>query len=318
MTDFDIVAEYAAKKVADLKGLEDIQPIVEATRNLAITLSKRFSSPNLPAPNESVGVTVLKPKTAALFFDRVWRCPGLEQILPNDVSCYGATQMEYLPALLGLVARSLEISDTQIVDEVKLPYASKAWGASSVTRAIAESLFESHSILALPMYDSTESRDAEYQVGHTQVLVAAIEGLQVVDEDSLDVEQILEFRKDASAKSKFRQLRHWADKELAGKPSSFLIDAVSQRLEDYEWALKKHGILTVSELLDPKVLLGVASTAAALAFAGAEFWGALGAAGVVIGKAAVSVTQKLVDREDRKRGQGSEVAFVHELKKLSK
>ncbi len=324
MSDFDIVAEYVAKKMADRTGGEiESQHIAEAARDLAVTFSERFSSPNLPAPNESVGVTIFKPKTAALFFDRVWRCPGLVAKLPNDVTCYGATQMEYMPAILGMAAQLLEISSTQIVAEVDYPYTTKAWGALSQTRGIAESLFEAHSIRALPMYDSAEARDAEYQAGDTPVLVAAIDGLQVVDENSLDVQQILEFRKDPTAKSKFRRLRHWADKELTGKSSSFISDAISQRLEDYEWALKKHGIITVtgvlSELLDSNLLKGVGATIAGLGLANAD-WRLVAAAGtsIVLGKTVLSVSKMRIDMNEVKRGTGSEVAIVHELKKLSK
>ncbi len=122
-------------------------------------------------------------------------------------------------------------------------------------------------------------------------------------------------------------MRNWLDTEMVGKSISYVSDAIATRLDGYEWALKKHGIETVtgavSDLLDYRFLASAGSVVGGLLAGG--LWAGAGTglaelvgAGIVIGKAAVSVVNKRVDLADRKRGEGSEVAFVHELKKLTK
>ena len=59
----------------------------------------------------------------------------------------------------------------------------------------------------------------------------------------------------------------------------------------------------------------VAATAGGLLLAGQEFFAALAGAGILVGRAAVSITDKLVDLRDSERGPNAEVAFVHDIKR---
>jgi hypothetical protein len=134
-------------------------------------------------------------------------------------------------------------------------------------------------------------------------------------------DQVVDFRRDTEAKIKLRRLRNWLSNEFVGKPISYVSDAIAIKLDDYEWATKKHGISvvsgTVSNLLDSKFIATTAPVVGALWAGAGSGLAELAAAGLLIGKVAVSLTDKLVDLKDRKRGQGSEVAFVHEIKKLT-
>ena len=162
----------------------------------------------------------------------------------------------------------------------------------------------------------------EYKPGSDSALVAAISDLEIIDETKLTWSQVREVRKDKNSKTKLRKMRNWIDTEFSGKSVREVSDGISVRLEDYNWSIKKHGIETVtgtiSELLDPKLLSATTVAATGLSLAAGEFWAGVGAAGILVTRAAVSVTQKLIDLKDRKRGQGSEVAFVHEIAKLAK
>jgi hypothetical protein len=130
---------------------------------------------------------------------------------------------------------------------------------------------------------------------------------------------VIEFRRDSEAKKKLRRFRHWLDRDLVGKSVQYVADEIAGRLEDYEWALEKHGIQTVtgtlSDLLDPKVLGGGLVALVGGAAAVGEFWGAVAATGVLAGKATLSCASRLIDLHDAGRGPNAEVAFVHELKK---
>jgi hypothetical protein len=259
-----------------------------AAEDLATIIEKRFGEPRLPEAAETVAVTLDNPKTGALFFDRLWYAPCMEDGPPNEVMVWGATDVEIWPIVIGLALAPPNPLSLRMRD---------------------------------PMYESADACVREYRVGETETIVTAVENLGIVNEARLDWQQVMDFRNDPDAKIRLRRMRHWFDFELVGKPMSYVTDAIATRLDDYEWALKKHGIETVtgslSEVLDVRFLSAASAAMAGLAVAGGPSWAAIGAAGLLLGKATLSVTTKLVDLEDRKRGKGSEVAFIHELKRIS-
>ena len=55
-------------------ALEDRRYLAD---ELSRIIEKRFGAVNLPRSGETVAVTLDKPKTGALFFDRVWFAPGM-------------------------------------------------------------------------------------------------------------------------------------------------------------------------------------------------------------------------------------------------
>src|SRR5207244_674200 len=99
---------------------------------------------------------------------------------------------------------------------------------------------------AVPIYESMGSLEQDYHLGSSQIIVAALQGLRIVNERDLSWQQIADFRNDHAAKTKLRRLRHWLDSTMMGKPLSYVRDELAIRLDDYEWALKKHGINTVT------------------------------------------------------------------------
>jgi hypothetical protein len=115
---------------------------------------------------------------------------------------------------------------------------------------------------------------------------------------------------------------HWLDKEMVGKPRSFIEDEVACRVHDYEWALKKHGIQTVlgnlSSVLEPKALAASAAAVAGLSVAGHSLLGALAGVTLLAGRVAVNIARVALDYEDTRRTSHPEILFVFELRKLAK
>jgi hypothetical protein len=103
-------------------------------------------------------------------------------------------------------------------------------------------------------------------------------------------------------------------------PVPYVIDRLATRIDDYEWALKKHGIETVtgflSDLLDVRFLPVASAAVAGFAVAGGSSWAEIGATGLILGKAALSLTTRFVDLKDWRR-TNMEIAFIHEIKRLS-
>lgn len=187
-----------------------------------------------------------------------------------------------------------------------------------VCREIAKSFSGEHRMPMVPIYESEEKRDSEYHEGNGEAVVMALGNLQIVDEDKVTWGQVIEFRKEEESRRKYRRFLHWLDKGMVGKSQAFLEDEISERLEDYEWALKKHGIKTVlgtiDEALDGKYLIG----AGGLALAGHPILGLLGAGLLIGSKVGVKLKQTKLDFDDVERGLNSEISWVYEVKDLGK
>ncbi len=284
-----------------------------------------------PKNNETVAVTVSNKKTAALFFDKLWRPPGeADDRFPQELLAYGATDIEIWSAALSFMASAPNYSTEVDLDlffseflrntsdnpEIALAYKKN----TPMERAISDILRGKLGFNSIPVYVDSNRRDIEFTPGNYSTIVASINDLNIIDEDKLSWQQVLEFRRDPEAKLKLRRLRSWADNSLSGKSISQISDIIAVKLDDYEWSTKKHGISTIngciSDLIDPRFLGGLGVGAGALSLAGQGWIGAIAAAGLTVGRATLSIRQRMIDMRDQDRAAQSEVAFVHELRKL--
>lgn len=55
-------------------------------------------------------------------------------------------------------------------------------------------------------------------------------------------EQILEFRQDRGASRKYRNIRLWLRDGLHAETITEASELVEKKIEDYEWAIRKHGL----------------------------------------------------------------------------
>lgn len=277
----------------------------------------RLSEPILPKDGESLALSLRMPKTAALAFDRVYRSPLLADPVPKEIGFFGATEPEV--ALMSIVAVAFAAQQVG----VELPQ--RAFGGDTEdNRAQNLRLLCSRlpsAIHAYPtiLYDDVGSVERDYPAGSQEILTAAIRDIALVDEGSLAWEQVLEFRSDVQASRRYRRLIRWVDAKLLSQSASAVCDEIADRIEDYEWALRKHGIKTllgaVSCLLDPRFVKAVSVSVATTAFATSGVWAALAGAVLVAGKAAVSFGTQWVDSLDHLREEGHEVAYIHEVKR---
>jgi len=132
-------------------------------------------------------------------------------------------------------------------------------------------------------------------------------------EDKLTWEQVLEFRQDKKAKTKLDRLRRWFNIDLLKKSEEEIKNILGQKLDDYQWALKKHGIQTLiggstsimSFVSGPTLLKLLTDSPLAMA-----------SGGVAIGAGAIAwIAKKLIERTDLKRDP---VAYIYEVRKLEK
>lgn len=192
----------------------------------------------------------------------------------------------------------------------------------SIQRFQQAAVFETTKRLITPVFRERQNFQDEYKAGDRSIVTALINSVAMVDEDKLEWEQVLGFRADKESKMRFCRFVHWLDADCVGRSEQFIRETIDLRLIDYEAALKKHGIKTftgaLGTVIDEKALLGAAIAAGAAAtFAAGPLLIAAGAILPLVGKAALEVVNSRVELDDVKRGPNSEVAFIHELKRLA-
>lgn len=192
---------------------------------------------------------------------------------------------------------------------------------SEFFRKIARSFSSKYGIPVAVIYDTKSQRDQQYKVGDRAVVVATLCNFGIVEEEGLSWEQVIEFRADEGNRRKYRRFLHWLDEEMVGKSTGFIEDEIALRLEDYERALKKHGIKTVlgtiEETLDGKYLAGAAGIVGSFTITGHPALGALAGAGLIIGKMGVKLFDAKLDFDDVELGPNSEISWVYEVRKLT-
>jgi hypothetical protein len=315
-----------------------LEDLVERSAKLA-------GSPSLPLPGETAAVTFLNHKTAALCYDRVWAFGPMW--VPDGVRFGGTTDVE-LDTLgrwftlisvlfcsedqetieeLGFTAENLEFFQqekerlmTELIESiggVRSPEGEVSF-LDAHSRALSLELNANHGLKTVPVYGSTDARDLDFKSGDYSVIVATLSNLKVVSETETSWDQIMEFRGDDEARRKYVRLAHWLDGSFDGKSFSYIENEISQRIDDYEWALEKHGLRTVigclSEALDPVALSAAAAVAGVGVLGGQPELGHLLGAITLMGRVGLRIASGQLDIEDARRTGGREIAFVHELK----
>jgi hypothetical protein len=293
-------------------------------KSVAETIRARFGRPIFPKRGESLAVSMMTPKTAALAFDRVYRFPMLADPIPEEVGFYCATFNEIAFAAVGtmiLVSKELGFGN-----ELTEALASKQRGPGQAAqnekhslRLLCAGMERELEILPTILYDARASMEQDFRAGPEVVLKAAISNVAMVDEESLTWDQVIEFRRDKRTQQKYRRFVRWAAGEFKARSPHELQDMIAVRLDDYTWGLKKHGIKAslgaISCLLDPKFLGVVSAATAATAVATNAVWAAVAGASLTVGKALVSFGTELVDGIDENRRRNFEVAYLYEVQK---
>lgn len=91
--------------------------IASAIKEIALVIKQRFDKPILPNPGETIAIAYHTPKTAALFFDRVW-CPFIADI-STEIAIYGATDLEIWLHSLLLILTADKFNSKWKKDEVE-------------------------------------------------------------------------------------------------------------------------------------------------------------------------------------------------------
>lgn len=243
-----------------------------------------------------MAISLTRPKTAALGFDRVWG-DGHTSGIPNEIRICRPIPAEVFVGKLkqaGLPIQNIRPS----LDEILAFY-----------RTIS------------PFYIDFSPSKSEYEEGDHSFVLSRLTQVGIVDEEALTWEQVIEFRKDKDRCAKYRMLAHWFNSQLVGKSEAFIVGELGKKLYEYEEAIKYHGMKTVigtlSKLLDEKLLLGVGATLTSVFVTTGRPELSFSVAGAVVaGKVALEVANVTLESK-RLKNTHKEGLFLHELKALT-
>jgi len=184
-------------------------------------------------------------------------------------------------------------------------------------RSLAES-FAKNNIIVTPTFESKQSFQYEYPDGNSLACQAVLNNIAIVDNDAISWNQVLEFRKDPEAARKYRALRIWLHEGIEAKSISQATDIIGKKIDDYEWAIKKHGLKTITGILtsffDLKTVSALATGAGFGAFAGGSVGASLIAGLIVTSKIVATVADKKIDLEALNKDKYSQIALICEIK----
>jgi len=161
------------------------------------------------------------------------------------------------------------------------------------------------------IYLSPVEYDKGLKIGDEGVEVC-LDFVPVVVDSKLSWAQVLELRHDKDAQTKLRRLRRWFDLDLRKKEPEVVRSQIAKRLDDYEWALRKHGIETTIGGMTSVISFAAGPVAAQLAIDSPL---AAVAGGLVVGSAALAwVGRKRIERLEIER---DEVAYLYEVRSLA-
>ena len=209
--------------------------------------------------------------------------------------------------------RKLRESGFQPLKE-ESPQCIKPSNINETLRYTAEA-YNEHGLSVVPLFQSEKEFAQVFTFGDQVAYQAVLAHVPLVDNKRISWEQVLEFRRDHEAKSSYRNLRFWLRYAFKGQSLDEAVNIIGQKLEDYKWAIKKHGLKTkigaIKSLIDTKFLLGLAGGATVANILGGPIWSAMATGALTVSKMSLFIAERKLDLEDIKRK--SEVALIHEI-----
>lgn len=155
-----------------------------------------------------------------------------------------------------------------------------------------------------------------FSKGETDAYQGALNNLPIVSAD-IGWDEVRSFREDRGAVRKYRDLRLWLADGLASESEQQATDLIAQRIEDYRWAIRKHGLETVTGVLanlwDWRQSMALVAGVGAAATTGSAAIAALVAGLSVTSGVGAYFAKRRLSREDVGRGPGREVAILVDI-----
>ena len=212
---------------------------------------------------EKYATGLVKPKTTAIFFDKLL---VTEDLLDSRLSRLGYTDIPneiLLQPNLSRVVITHEISHFVMDMDIQEYSSDDIYSLFSDQTHVYKSsmnrnqriyevieIYHQLGINIVPIYFSpTEYEQCFLLPNNTNrplspTISICINRMPAIIEDKLTWEQVLDIRKDKESLKKIRRFNNWVTLELANKSESEIVAIFEKNLDDYSCTLKKHGIKT--------------------------------------------------------------------------
>lgn len=279
--------------------------------------------------NDRLAIAVARPKSAALFFDRVWT---LDRDIPGSIGfrCDNPIEKVALGFLEGLaeeIGEFMESDESErakmidellpefVMDENVEPVLGKA-----ISSLIQPSIQKLSNAPVQSYFASENTLKGVYEPGLTSMVVAVIDRLDWIDEGSLTWDQVNEVRNDSESMLQLKRMLNWLNRDMAGKSATELADEIQFRVEDYRRATNKHGIKLCHAAMGTFLDVGLITSILLPFIAGKEFDEEKGGAIGMVTGLAVHGLRVLFDtykvHVDLKSGSSSSpIAYLHRVER---
>lgn len=270
-----------------------------------------------PQPGERCAyVQPFSQKRAALLFDRIYtRVSFFGEIpdellfeVPNAYLHFETVYNEWSRDFLDTVSQSNGLTEDDVKNlmsefDVRLHVDSFRRCGYNVT----------------PVYDRQSRFFADFPSGPALVYQAAIQNLPEIIENKVSWAQLIEFREDRDALRKYRALRLWLEDSVRVGTVEKAKELIAKKIDDYEWALKKHGLETTagafSAVIDWKAIASLMGSAGIAGVVGGPVWSAITGGLFSVAKLSVWIVERMIKRSEIERSEGAEIAIIYDAKK---
>ena len=287
--------------------------------------------------NETYATGLVRPKTTALFFDKIFlpeyitdKHVAVSLKLNIDSAAYSSSAAERILDMEVLFARdhrnakSLDeyfsywnLQYDELNDEQRIII--QKWrneGISSVVTEVKKMsgidvipIYLNQSLFSVDYKEIDTSLISEENKSASNIIAFCINQFPEIVEDKLEWNQVLEVRRDKDSNRKLKRFLSWVSTELLYKNENEVIETLNKSLDDYLFALKKHGILTTVGGIST-VLTATTTILDALAQKNFLSAGIAITAGIF-----VFTTEKAVEYNENRRNP---IAYVYDIIKEAK
>jgi hypothetical protein len=312
-------------------------------------MTHRGISALFPSPSDTLVYTEYgSRKRAALLFDRQYIASDPEDEIPAELrftvpdldeailalteklaTCYASLRRndfkQWLDTLTELgdsnfVTATFDLVGARVngsIDQIKSANDKMAAQAFSARWR----LFSNFGLSVVSLFPFVDDSDRALRQGTSIAFNAAINNIPAVAEDDLTWDQILSFRQDAEAVRKFRALRTWLVNSVNAASISEAQEIIAKKVDDYEWAIKKHALRTVTggltNVLSSETFVSVATGTGIATLLHKPAFAIISSGLVIAAKIGAWVEERRIDLKDIEHGPNSEVALICEARRLA-
>lgn len=224
----------------------------------------------------SIATGLVKPKTTALFFDKIW-LPEMENVvfdetIPKNILYVPPIFPQDIKRFTTLMDRNIrmnsrecidfefhimsnkELSILQTMSENKIKYDEIEFKSShnrnKGIKEFVESMKKRYGVDITPIYIDKVSFEDDFvddinkDFDNNNPIAVVLEQVPLIYEEKLEWEQVQEIRRDKKSIARLHKFRNWVSTDLSKCSKEEIICTYDKTLEEYKQALKKYGITT--------------------------------------------------------------------------